>query len=197
MQCGLVLVQKEEMEGDDGVMRAKVRRSQLTVDTQTKQRLEQQQAALDNMKPLSDEELAEARATLVEHMQPRETVMQAMARLSAKPGRSAPKVTSAPKLFDPLKNIKDVWPRPIIGVRTWSGVCFASDTAGHCCHEHGCVSAPPTAGIAVMTMPIIAIAACRNRLTESGRSASRPRNRHGWISSSGSQTLPAHSSALK
>lgn len=82
------------MEGDDGVMRAKVRRSQLTVDIQTKQRLDQQKVALDNMKPLSDEELAVARSTLVEHMQPRETVMQAMARLSAKPSKSAPQVCS-------------------------------------------------------------------------------------------------------
>eukprot|EP00892_Ulva_mutabilis_P002562 jgi/Ulvmu1/12306/UM088_0026.1 len=83
--------EREEMEGDDGVMRAKVRRSQVMVDTQTKQRLQQQQAALDNMKPLSDEELAQARSTLVEHMQARETVMQAMARLSAKPTKGTPK----------------------------------------------------------------------------------------------------------
>lgn len=85
-------IQREETQGDDGIMRAKVRRSQVTIDAETKDRLEKEQAAIESMKPMSEEELAEARSTLIDHMQPRETVMQAMARLSAKPSKSAPQV---------------------------------------------------------------------------------------------------------
>lgn len=39
---------------------------------------------LERPEPLADEELAEARAVLVKHMLPRETVMAALSRLSAK-----------------------------------------------------------------------------------------------------------------
>lgn len=95
MSCVVMLassIQREETQGDDGIMRAKVRRSQVTIDAETKDRLEKEQAAIESMKPMSEEELAEARSTLIDHMQPRETVMQAMARLSAKPSKRAPQV---------------------------------------------------------------------------------------------------------
>ena len=81
----MALSQAEEEEADDGRTRPKVRRTQVVVSAEVKAKHAGAQAQIDQGAGLSDAEIASARRVLVEHMQPRETVMQALTRLSAKP----------------------------------------------------------------------------------------------------------------
>ena len=78
-------LQAEEEEADDGRTRPKVRRTQVVVSAEVKAKHAGAQAQIDQGAGLSDAEIASARRVLVEHMQSRETVMQALTRLSAKP----------------------------------------------------------------------------------------------------------------
>jgi hypothetical protein len=64
------------------VIRSKVRRSQVTVSAEVRRKVERQQAAIANVQPLTEDEITEARRVLVQHMQPRESVMETMGRLS-------------------------------------------------------------------------------------------------------------------
>jgi hypothetical protein len=78
-------LQAEQEEADDGHTQTKVRRSQVVVSEDVKSKHATAQAMLERPEPLPDDEIAEARAVLVTHMLPRETVMAALSRLSAKP----------------------------------------------------------------------------------------------------------------
>jgi hypothetical protein len=78
-------LQAEQEEADDGRTRPKVRRTQVVASEAARARHEGAQAALDARPGLSDAEVAAARRTLVESMRPRESVMQALTRLSARP----------------------------------------------------------------------------------------------------------------
>jgi hypothetical protein len=53
---------------------------------------EAQQRILDSNEPLSDAEIASARTLLLQHLQPREKVMQALARLSSERSLNDPTV---------------------------------------------------------------------------------------------------------
>jgi predicted hydrolase (HD superfamily) len=77
-------LQAVQEELDDGVMRAKIRRSQMVVSDDIKRRHEKDNALLSQKEHLPEEELAAARCSLIQHMLPRETVMQALTRLSGK-----------------------------------------------------------------------------------------------------------------
>ena len=91
-------VQAEEEEADNGHTRPKVRRSQMIASASVRSRHASEQAMLDNPEPMSEVELAEARATLVAQMQPRETVLAAMRRLSGKSSVRAPTSSHFPTL---------------------------------------------------------------------------------------------------
>ena len=83
LHCNL---QAEQEEDDDGRTMPKVRRTQVVLeDAKAKARHAGQQAQLDGKNSLSDAEMAAARRTLVASMLPRETVMQTLTRLSARP----------------------------------------------------------------------------------------------------------------
>lgn len=79
-------MQAEQEEADDGIMRPKVRRTQVTVSESVRAKHAAEQAALERAAPLPEAELAAARRTLVQHMQARETVMAALTRLGGKRG---------------------------------------------------------------------------------------------------------------
>lgn len=78
-------LQEQEEEVDDGQKRRKVRRTQAIANEVAKRQHAQTQAVLgDTQRAVPEAELAAARRALVAHMQARETVMQALTRLSAK-----------------------------------------------------------------------------------------------------------------
>jgi hypothetical protein len=79
--CALQAVQEEL---DNGIVRAKVRRSQMVVSEDVRRRHQTEQALLDSKEPLPEAEMAAARRNLIKHMLPRETVMQALTRLGGK-----------------------------------------------------------------------------------------------------------------
>lgn len=168
-------------------MRAKVRRSQVTINEQTKQRLAKEQEAFENREPLSDAELAEARTTLIEHMQPRETVMQTMARLSARPAKGATQVCITASAMLPRH-----------------GSWFASKhrMCKPCCFRTSatavgllCLRPDKHVHLLIRCCRSQHRRACRRPQAEPARSTRLQRSRRGWISSSASQMQPARSSA--
>jgi hypothetical protein len=77
------VLQREQQQSDTGTVTDKVRRYQVTVAPAVRARLEAQQEALNRTEPLPEAEIAAARALLIQHLQPRESIMQGLARLSA------------------------------------------------------------------------------------------------------------------
>lgn len=93
-QAARGLTQRERHHSDAGDVTDKVRRYQVTVAPAVRERLQAQQEALENAQPLPDSEIAAARALLIQHLQPRESIMQGLARFSS--ALKAPAAVRAP-----------------------------------------------------------------------------------------------------
>jgi hypothetical protein len=79
------LVQAEAVQADDGRVNAKVRRSQAVISEEARVAIRRREAAAAAAAPLREDELTAARRVLLRYLQPRESVMEALQRLSGRP----------------------------------------------------------------------------------------------------------------